>query len=341
MLIGDDFFLSHRIYVANGQRKLYFTYNGGSVFVLTPDLPPSGPPPPAPNASAANLGTGPNGAPPGAAVPAIGANTQTPSAAPVSADEPTDAAGFMRRGTAFAARRDFVHALPDLTRACELAPAEAEYFYERGRVRFQARQVDLALQDFNHALELKPEYAAARLLRAQLRRGMHADVTSDLDALDHLVPPQDDMRLALGVLYESGHGYVAAVHQYDLWIESHGHDVLLVTALNDRCWARAEADRDLDQALKDCNAALRLSKKAAPILDSRGLVYLRRGELDRSISDYNAALALRPNQADSLYGRGLAEMRKGLRQAGQADLEAARARDAQIAERYAGLGLTP
>jgi hypothetical protein len=34
MLIGADFFLSHRIYVASSQRKLYFTYNGGPVFDL-------------------------------------------------------------------------------------------------------------------------------------------------------------------------------------------------------------------------------------------------------------------------------------------------------------------
>ena len=34
MLIGADFFLSHRIYVANSQNKLYFTYNGGPVFNL-------------------------------------------------------------------------------------------------------------------------------------------------------------------------------------------------------------------------------------------------------------------------------------------------------------------
>src|ERR1700729_2676961 len=32
MLIGADFFLSHRVYVATEQRKLYFTYNGGPVF---------------------------------------------------------------------------------------------------------------------------------------------------------------------------------------------------------------------------------------------------------------------------------------------------------------------
>lgn len=32
MLLGADFFLSHRIYVSNAQGKVYFTYNGGSVF---------------------------------------------------------------------------------------------------------------------------------------------------------------------------------------------------------------------------------------------------------------------------------------------------------------------
>jgi len=34
MLLGTDFFLSHRIYVARSQGKLYFTYNGGPVFDL-------------------------------------------------------------------------------------------------------------------------------------------------------------------------------------------------------------------------------------------------------------------------------------------------------------------
>jgi predicted aspartyl protease len=32
MLLGADFFLSHRIFVSNEQRKVYFTYNGGPVF---------------------------------------------------------------------------------------------------------------------------------------------------------------------------------------------------------------------------------------------------------------------------------------------------------------------
>ena len=35
MLLGADFFLSHRVYVANSQDKLYFTYNGGPPFDVT------------------------------------------------------------------------------------------------------------------------------------------------------------------------------------------------------------------------------------------------------------------------------------------------------------------
>jgi predicted aspartyl protease len=35
MLLGADFFLSHHIYVAASQHKVYFTYNGGPVFNLT------------------------------------------------------------------------------------------------------------------------------------------------------------------------------------------------------------------------------------------------------------------------------------------------------------------
>jgi len=34
MLLGADFFLSHRVFVASSQNKLYFTYNGGPVFNL-------------------------------------------------------------------------------------------------------------------------------------------------------------------------------------------------------------------------------------------------------------------------------------------------------------------
>jgi predicted aspartyl protease len=48
MLIGADFFQSHRVYVANSQHKLYFTYNGGPVFDLKAGKEKPAPKEPAP-----------------------------------------------------------------------------------------------------------------------------------------------------------------------------------------------------------------------------------------------------------------------------------------------------
>jgi predicted aspartyl protease len=35
MILGGDFFVSHHVYLANSQHRIYFTYNGGPVFDLT------------------------------------------------------------------------------------------------------------------------------------------------------------------------------------------------------------------------------------------------------------------------------------------------------------------
>jgi hypothetical protein len=39
MLLGADFFLSHRVYVARSQNKVYFSYSGGPVFTIKPHRP--------------------------------------------------------------------------------------------------------------------------------------------------------------------------------------------------------------------------------------------------------------------------------------------------------------
>jgi len=300
MLIGDDFFLAHRIYVANGQRKLYFTYGGGAVFRLgsTPVLQSAQSPPPG--------------------------------------DQPTDAAGFARRGTAYAARMDFKDALADLQRACELAPQEPEYFYELGRIEWQSGQRDQAIDSFGKTLKLEPNHVAALLARAQLTHSK-----DELDTVDRLLPPQDNLRLRLATIYAANDMPEAAIHQSDLWIQSHPSDGELPVALNERCWLLAQTNRDLEQALKDCNAAIRLRPGTAAFVDSRALVQLRRGQLDLAIKDYDAALALRPRLADSLYGRGLAKLREGRQADGQADLAAATALRPKIGERFARMGLSP
>jgi tetratricopeptide (TPR) repeat protein len=312
MLVGADFFLSHRIYVANSQAKLYFTYNGGPVFDLTSTSSAA-----APSASggAANDASG------------VGANANAASGvAAAGRDQPTDAAGFSRRGNAFAARRDFEHAITDLTRACELAPGEASYFYERGEAYWGNGQPGLALADFDQALKLRPDDVPALLARANLHAWRHENpaAVADLDAADHSAPRGADARMQMGDLYADTGAYPAAIAQYSTWIDTHGRDdVRSPRALSARCRTRAVWGQELAQALADCELALKLHPDEASYLDSCGLVRLRRGEYDQAIADYTRALKLRPNTAWSHYGRGVAEMRKGMTDEGQADIDAA------------------
>ena len=132
-----------------------------------------------------------------------------------------------------------------------------------------------------------------------------------------------------------------AIAQYSLWIATHPQDGHLAAALNGRCWSRTLTGRDLDKALADCNAAVKIYPKSPVMLDSRGLVRLRLGDFDKAIADYDASLNLRPKSAWSLYGRGLAELRKGVKAQGDADLAAATALQPGVADRAKKYGIGP
>lgn len=111
--------------------------------------------------------------------------------------------------------------------------------------------------------------------------------------------------------------------------------------LNVRCWGRAMAGRDLDLALKDCNASLEIDPHNAAALDSRGFVYFRMRQYAKSVADLDAALKLSPRTAESLYVRGLAERGLGDRVRGDADVAAAKAVDSVVASTYALYGIAP
>lgn len=345
MLIGADFFLSHRIYVASSQNKLYFTYNGGPVFDLSPSRATTQSAP----GSAAPGGAGAEGAAAGASTDADGrpvgeARAAAPNA-PNTLDMPADAAGYARRGAASESRGDYDAAISDLTHACELAPTEARYFYQRGMAYWHRRQTDRALADFDQAIRLKPDDAEALGARAGLHNVLKAPaeaVLADLEVADRALSNNDDLHLNIGYVYEAAGQLPAAVVQYSKWIDSHGRaDNRMPGALNARCRARALGGQELEQALLDCNAALKIRPNTAQFLDSRGLVYLRQGNYDKSIADYDAALKLRPKIAWSLYGRGLAKSRKGLATEGQADIAAASALEPTIAEQARKFGIAP
>jgi tetratricopeptide (TPR) repeat protein len=323
MLIGADFFLSHHIFVASKQHRLFFTYNGGPVF---------------------NLATLPAPASAAAAPPATAADSPASSSEP---GEPKDAAEFARRGNAFASRRDFEHAIADLTRACELAPDRPDYFYERGLAWEQSNQPVAALADFGRTIDLMPTHVPALIARAELRlqSRQNPEAIEDLSAADRAAAKEADARLRMASDYTQADLLPQAITQLDSWIAAHGEDARLAQALTQRCWARALTGQDLGKALDDCNAAAKRIDKANPhnatVLNSRGLVRLRLGDYDASIKDFDASLALNAKNGWALYGRGVDKVRRGRVAEGQADMSAAAALSPQIAAAYETRGVTP
>ncbi|MEG3124526.1 aspartyl protease family protein [Sphingomonas sp. GB1N7] len=309
MLIGIDFFLTHHIYVDNQNHRMFVTYEGGAMFGMAPK-------------SAVDS----NGA-------AIDLTDQ--------AAEPSDAAGYSRRGAILASKRKFDAAIADFDKAVGLAPAESHYVYQRATARLANGQPLLGAQDLDAAIALAPNDADARLARAQLRLAARdpAGALVDLNAADQALAPSSDARMRLGGLYDSAGNYDAALASYDRWLKSHPEDSGRAVAFNGRCWARALLNRDLDKALDDCNAALRLRPGEAAYLDSRALVRLRRGEIDKALVDYDAAVAKQPRNAWSLYARGIAARRAGRTAQADADQATALAINAQVQARAKRYGL--
>ncbi len=342
MLIGADFFLSHRIYVANSQHKLYFTYNGGPVFNLTTVRAVSAAPPPA---TPPGMPAGGVGAVESPAEPETGGNQEASATQDIK--DAGDAGDFARRGAAFAARREFDQALPALTRACELAPENPDYFYQRGLVYWQTNQPSNGLADFDRALKLKPDHVLTLVARSDLRiqKGDKAGAEADLDAANVAAPKEDAVHLALGAGYARLGQFSRAVEQYDLWIASHPLDAKLYGALSWRCRARALGGIDLQRALEDCNQALKHATKSSPFYaetaDNRGLVWLRLGDYDKSIADYDASLKITPRDAWSLYGRGIDKMRAKKTSEGEADIAQAKTISADIGDSFGKYGILP
>ena len=332
MLIGADFFLSHRIYVANSQDKLYFTYNGGPVFNL-----------------AAQQAAGSE---PSVAAPAAGGPTPTASAEarepPADVKEPAeDASEYARRGAALRARHEFDQALQAFNRACELAPDNADYFYQRALLYQQLKQSGPALTDFDRTIQLEPHHVAALLVRGGYRTqsGDRTGAEADLDTVNAVLAKEDNDRLTLAYEYSNLDLFQRAIEQFDLWSVSHPQDVRLGFAFVGRCRARALGDMDLQRAMKDCDTAVRHATKASPFYaeasEARGLLLFRLGDYDKSIADYDASLKINPKNAFALYGRGIDKLRKQKVPEGQADIAQATALSPKIADSFNRHGIAP
>jgi tetratricopeptide (TPR) repeat protein len=326
MLLGADFFVSHRVFVANKEHRLFLSYNGGPVFNLS-------------QSRAATSESNPADQP--------DARTGEAKHGDDSDASPAHAAELARRGSARAARRDFGPALADLSAAIQLSPNEPEYYYQRANAYWAGGQADLALMDYDHVLMLKQDFLPAYIPRAEIKLGKKdaPGAIADLETVDRLAPKQADLRFMLAELYVRIDRLPAAIEQFSLWIQNHPDDSRMVAATAGRCLSSALQNQDLPAALSDCNTAVRRADKKhenySNLFVYRGLVRLRQGDYDKAMADFNDALKMTPRNARALYARAVAESRKNEKKESASDLEAARQITPRVAESFERYGIVP
>jgi clan AA aspartic protease (TIGR02281 family) len=355
MLVGADFFLSHRVFVSNSQHKLYLTYSGGPVFNLAnAPVPPQPAAPQEQSSQAPSVETSPAGASPAESSAAEASPGEAPAAkaqhaaqTSAAADVATSAAEYARLGAALASRHEFERALADFSKAVEMEPNSSAHIYERAKLYLQTGQVPLALADLDRVIALKPDFIEAYISRAAVRERQDkmADAVADLDAAAALSPQRGDIRLGLSQLYAGAQSYAAAIKQSDLWIESHPVDARFAVALSERCYWKALQNQDLSGGLSDCNRVLALVDMRKPdnatTWANRGMVRLRQGAYDKAESDFDNTLKLQPKNIRGLYGRGVARIHLNKQKDGEADIDAAVKLSPKTKEFYQAHGIGP
>ena len=213
--------------------------------------------------------------------------------------------GYYFRGMAKADKNDFDGAIGDYSQALKFDPQDPDYLNSRAAAYEAKNDLDKALADYNQSLKVNPKsiYAYNNRGATYQRKGDYARAAADYGEVTRLQP-----------------------NNIDAW--------------SARCWVRAMTPGQAQQALSDCDQALKIKADVPDVLDTRGFVNLKLNQFDNAIKDYDAALKLDAKQVGSLYGRGLAKLRKGDRN-GAADINAAKGMKAGIAEEFARYGLKP
>jgi tetratricopeptide (TPR) repeat protein len=235
--------------------------------------------------------------------------------------------------------RSYNLAVADFTLALKRDPKSAAAYAGRGTAYLRTGAVDQAAADFSKANRLDAKETTALEGKAYIarREGNVSQAIALFSLVLKIKPDETEVRAGLAQMLASDHRYDDALKEMTALIRKTPDNPVW---LNSRCWYRAIADKELSDALLDCDASLK-TKEAPNTRDSRRLVNLRLGKFDAAIADYDMALSQQPNVPSSLYRRGIAKIRKGAGTEGQADITAALAIDPKIEKRFADYGVTP
>jgi tetratricopeptide (TPR) repeat protein len=181
------------------------------------------------------------------------------------------------------------------------------------------------------------------LADAYRRDGNYADALSTIDRAISEVPHENrtartyfTTERAVMVIEQGDRNVVQGAITQIAAIEPDSQDLYA-----NRCWLRAVAGVEMDQALEDCNKAIATDPKDYGTMTWRALVHLKLGHWDACVMDANEARKHNSQLSSSLYMRGYCEDRMGDHAGAAKDVESAKSFDPGIAELLAKRSVPP
>lgn len=251
--------------------------------------------------------------------------------------KPDDEIAHALVGYVYAMQGKRAEAVAEYAKSIAIKPTTDAY---DGRVRFELASDDKGrLADMLALIKLDAEsdVPAVPLRKLLINAAARTAIVGAYDTALAADPDNNDIQLKRDLMLAIGGDPKSYLARIDAALAEKPGDA---TRLNEACWTRAMFRLDLEAAIAQCTKSIALDPDPNT-LDSRGLVWLQRGEWAKAASDYDAAIVVRPRMASSLYGRGLARKRLGDAAGSTADFAAAARIDRWIGETYAGYGLKP
>jgi tetratricopeptide (TPR) repeat protein len=286
MLLGIDFFLTHRVYVANGRGKMYFAN----------DEPNS--------ASSAQESDLPGGAKEyaqrGAALAARREFERALADLTRACElEPGVAQYFLLRGRIQASLGHLSPALSDFNEALRLDPNDANARLTRARMHIFKHDAESARADLDAADRVAASQATTRWEMGQLYFSLGL-LDAALDQYNKWIAAHDqDLGLATAlndrcwVRALLGRELDQALQDCDAAV---GPRPISASFLDSRGLVHLRRG-EFDEALNDYDAALSINPKLAWSLYGRGLIRLRKGATDAGNADISNAGTIRPSIA--------------------------------------------
>ncbi|NPU84789.1 MAG: tetratricopeptide repeat protein [Syntrophaceae bacterium] len=194
---------------------------------------------------------------------------------------------FERGKFYYAVMRNHRLAIQDYTRAIELRPKDADYYFYRGTSYSGLQNGDLAYSDFSKAVELAPRDASNYLSRGSVLLNLMnkpESAIADYSKAVELEPIGFNFKQR-GIMYEMIGRKNLALSDYSKAAELYGDD--------------ASRRGDYEFAIDQYNDAVKLKPERATLFYKRALVYALMGDSKKALTDLKKAMELDSSCKDS------------------------------------------